>query len=148
MNVGNLTRLIPALSLTIDYYNIKIRDAITEPSGQAIVNNCYSSAAGLDPTFCSQFTRDPKTHNINFISDTFLNAAALETQGIETQLNYAMDVGPYTQNIDFLKWMDGRLTASVDVNWLYRLRNFPFQTNPTQFQILEGEMNRGSLEPR
>jgi hypothetical protein len=37
-----------------------------------------------------------------------------------------------------LKWLDGRLTATADINWLYRLRNFPFETNPSQFQVSEG----------
>ena len=33
---------------------------------------------------------------------------------------------------------DGQLTATADINWLYRLRNFPFENNPTQFQVQEG----------
>ena len=39
-----------------------------------------------------------------------------------------------------LKALDGRLTASADINYLIKLRNFPFQSNPTQVHILEGEV--------
>jgi outer membrane receptor protein involved in Fe transport len=133
-------KMVPNLSVTVDYYDIKIKDAISLIAAQDILNNCYGNAAGLDPTFCSLFTRDPATHDISFITSTYINSVQLQTSGVETQINYGMDVAPYTQNIDFLKWMNGRLTATADINWLYRLRNFPFQTNPTQFTIYEGEV--------
>ena len=40
--------MTPNLSVTLDYYSIKIKDAITEVAAQDIVNNCYGSSAGLD----------------------------------------------------------------------------------------------------
>lgn len=128
---------LPNFSVTVDYYNIKIKDAISLLGAQDILNNCYSGAAGLDPDFCNLFTRGAD-HNVNFITSTYLNTVQLQTSGIETQINYVTDVGPWTANMGALKALDGRLSATADINWLYRLRNFPFETNPSQFQVFEG----------
>jgi iron complex outermembrane receptor protein len=128
------------LAITVDYYNITITNAIIEPSAQSILNNCYASSAGLDAQFCNLFTRDPATHNITFITDTFENAEAIQTDGIEFQISYATDIAPLTEHMGFMRALDGRFSASLDVNWLNHLRVFPFQNNPTQVQISEGEL--------
>ena len=49
-------RFIPGLSLTIDYYNIKVNGIITAVTAQTILNNCYDFTS-LDNIFCQQFTR-------------------------------------------------------------------------------------------
>ena len=128
---------LPNFSLTVDYYNIEIKDAISLLAAQDILNNCYSNSAGLDPAFCNLFTRGAD-HNVSFITSTYLNTVQLQTSGIETQINYVKDIGPWTAKMGALSALDGQLTATADINWLYRLRNFPFETNPTQFQVQEG----------
>ena len=128
---------LPNFSITVDYYNIEIKDAISLLQAQDILNNCYSSATGLDPSFCNLFTRGAD-HNINFITSTYLNTVQLQTSGIETQINYTTDVGQWTRDMGALKALDGRLSFTADINWLYRLRNFPFENNPSQFQVSEG----------
>src|SRR5690606_28181389 len=52
-------RWTPNFSITLDYYNIKITDAITFIDPQDIVNNCVDASGGPDESFCSLFTRDP-----------------------------------------------------------------------------------------
>ena len=81
--------IIPRLSVTIDYYSILIKDAITQVAAQDIINNCYNSSAGLSSTYCSLFTRDPTTNNINFVQTTYVNAAELYTNGLELQVDYS-----------------------------------------------------------
>ncbi|RST30845.1 TonB-dependent receptor [Sphingomonas ginkgonis] len=54
---GVLTpRFIPGFSLSVDYYNIKVKNVIVSLSAQAIVNGCYD-AASLDNPFCPLFQR-------------------------------------------------------------------------------------------
>lgn len=130
-------RFWPSFSMTIDYYNITIKNAITQIDAQDILDNCYDSASGLDATYCSLFTRD-STNNINFIKSTYINASALQTDGIELQANYNTDIGRFTEKWGAFSRFDGRLTASLDLNYLFHLRNFPFQDNPSQVHILEG----------
>ncbi|MBO9670779.1 MAG: TonB-dependent receptor [Sphingobium sp.] len=47
-------RAIPGLSLSVDYYSIKITNAIASPGTQTIVNQCYDG----NTSFCSFITRD------------------------------------------------------------------------------------------
>jgi outer membrane receptor protein involved in Fe transport len=135
--------LLPAgvgnLSVTLDYYSIKIKDAITEVAAQDILNNCYGSSGGLDPTYCSLFTRDPAPrNNINFIHTTFVNASKLFTDGFELQVSYAADVAPLTERWSYTRGLTGRLAFNLVADYVMQLRNYPFQSNPSEVNILEG----------
>jgi outer membrane receptor protein involved in Fe transport len=125
------------LAITVDYYSIKIKDAITQLDAQSILDNCYGSSAGLDSTYCSLFTRGADS-NIDMIHTTFVNASKLYTNGIEIQLTYATDVAPLTQNWSATRGLDGRLTFNLTADYVMHLRNYPFQSNPTQVNVLEG----------
>jgi iron complex outermembrane recepter protein len=129
--------IVPGLSITLDYYSIKIKDAITQVQAQDIIDNCFGSAAGLDPTFCSLFTRGPDK-NINFVSTTFVNASKLFTDGYELQASYATDVSPLTSRWQMTQGLDGRLSFDLVADFVSHLRNFPFQSDPTNVHILEG----------
>jgi outer membrane receptor protein involved in Fe transport len=130
--------MIPGLSVTLDYYSIKIKDAIAEVAAQDILNNCYGSSAGLDQTYCSLFTREPVRNNINFVNSTFVNAAKLYTNGLELQIAYSADVAPWTSGSRYLNGLDGRLGFSLTADYVMHLRNYPFQSNPSQVNVLEG----------
>lgn len=101
---------IPGFSATIDYYNIKVKNAITQPTpgdaiaacfGVADANGNYTPAAGASATeACTIIGRDPLTGGLNgdpaTTSGLFLslsNAGSLETDGIDLTLNYRRDIG-------------------------------------------------------
>jgi outer membrane receptor protein involved in Fe transport len=131
-------RFLRNFSMTVDYYNINIKHAITQVSAQDIVDNCYDSSAGLDPLYCSLFTRDPTTQNINFIRSTYINASALQTDGLEVQANYSFWADPSRFAASTHADLPAKITTSIDVNYLMHLRNFPFENDPSQLHILEG----------
>jgi outer membrane receptor protein involved in Fe transport len=129
----------PSLAITLDYYSIKIKDAISEVQAQDILNNCYGSSAGLDSTYCSLFTRSPaQSNNISFVQTTFVNASKLYTNGLELQITYGLDVAPLTSRWSYLRGLDGRLNFSLTADYVMHLRNYPFQANPSQVNVLEG----------
>jgi iron complex outermembrane receptor protein len=130
---------VPGLSMTLDFYGIKIKNAITNVSAQDVINNCFGSNA-LDPNFCSLFTRNPTTHNINFVRTTFVNASKLLTQGYELHVNYTHDVSPITERWSATQWMTGSINFDLSADYLVRLRNFPFQNDPTNYHVLEGRV--------
>lgn len=138
--------IFPGLSVTLDYYSIKIKDAISNVAAQDIINNCFNNGAGLDPTFCSLFTRGPD-QNINFVSTTFVNASKLFTDGYELQVSYATDVSPLTSRWQMTQALDGRLSFDMTVDYVSHLRDFPFQSNPSQVHILEGVTNNVANTP-
>jgi outer membrane receptor protein involved in Fe transport len=138
--------IVRGLSITLDYYSIKIKDAISNVAAQDIINNCFNNGAGLDPTFCSLFTRGPDK-NINFVSTTFVNASKLFTDGYELQVSYSTDVSPLTSRWSATQGLDGRLSFDLTADYVAHLRDFPFQSNPSQVHILEGVTSNNANVP-
>ena len=109
-------RWVPGLSLSADYYSIKIEDAIAAVSAQDIVNNCYDLPT-FPNDFCGLFTRNrnagsPTFLGFNFLRQSQINFAALDTRGIDAQINYAFSLGENNFNL------------SVNGNWTERLNRF------------------------
>jgi outer membrane receptor protein involved in Fe transport len=73
-----------ALTLTLDYFNIEIDNAIETVPGSTKLSVCYNSP-GLSHIFCrpSSFTRDPRTGEINFLSSQPENAAQQKVAGLD-----------------------------------------------------------------
>jgi iron complex outermembrane recepter protein len=85
-------------TMSIDYFQIEIEDAIQLVSRSFILNTCVNSL-GTDP-LCSLVTREavgtprPRTPGTVFSIDTLqLNAAAIETAGVDVALGYALEFG-------------------------------------------------------
>ena len=132
-------RWIPGLSLSVDYYDIKVNDVITGiGSAQDILNLCYDSTT-LDNPFCPLFQRAGAGGGANgeipfqVLKGTLLvasaNFAALKVRGIDAQLDYRHDFG-------FAK-------ASLSVLWNHQLKNEAFTnpSDPTFKDVSKGELN-------
>jgi len=76
---------IPGLSASVDWYKIKIRDAIGQVGTQSVVNRCFQENA---QEFCDLITLDPITGAIILVGDVFVNVAAAEVSGVDAELSY------------------------------------------------------------
>ena len=90
---------LPGLSLTADYWNISIDDAIEAVSSQNIVDGCYQGPS-LNAEFCDLSARnsDPLSAQFggfNFLRQTTLNFAIFETSGIDLTATYQFEVGAH-----------------------------------------------------
>jgi outer membrane receptor protein involved in Fe transport len=96
-------RFTRGLTLSVDYYNIKVANVITAPSAQQIVNSCYDSPTG-GGQFCNLFTRvgagaTGPNGEVPFqivegsLQQTLLNYASLRTRGLDVNLSYNHDFG-------------------------------------------------------
>jgi iron complex outermembrane receptor protein len=82
------------LSLTLDYFNIKVKDTISSVGPTTTLEKCLESG---DPRFCSQITRDslgtlwllPQAR----IVATSTNIGSMKTSGIDVGFNYAYKMG-------------------------------------------------------
>tara|TARA_A100001391_G_scaffold158996_2_gene117524 strand:+ start:1692 stop:4691 length:3000 start_codon:yes stop_codon:yes gene_type:complete len=120
---------LPGFSLTVDYYNIKITGAITNPTPDDVISACFdniTAASASDPA-CTGIRRDPGTGAlfgeaavVGGLPQTLSNLGKLATDGIDVQLNYQKDVG-------FAKW-----ALSANGNW----------TNSSTFQATPTSLNR------
>jgi outer membrane receptor protein involved in Fe transport len=109
-------RFVPGLTISADYYAIKIEDAIQAVSAQDIVNSCYDLPT-FPNQFCNLFTRNrnpssPTFLGLNFLRQTQINFAKLETRGIDFQVNYGFEIGKNSFNLN------------VGGNWTERLNRF------------------------
>ncbi|WP_417620695.1 TonB-dependent receptor plug domain-containing protein [Parasphingorhabdus sp.] len=83
------------LGLSVDYYHIKIKDAITNLSSVNIASLCSSG----EQSFCDLFSYGPDTNTADpndrihtgLVSGS-LNVGAFEQEGIDMTLNYGSDV--------------------------------------------------------
>lgn len=106
ITAGVLVRpdFVPGLTISADWYSIKVKDAITTPSVLDVVNGCYSTA--LNPSLastaasCALIGRNATTGRLDGAAvDTrgvFLglsNQGRLETSGIDVNMNYRRDLG-------------------------------------------------------
>lgn len=95
-SVGAVVRpdFAPGLQLTVDYYNIKIRDAIGSFGGglQSVINACNANMS-LGNIFCVPLKN--RTPDGQLIDVPLLNAniANLESSGIDYRLDYRYDLG-------------------------------------------------------
>ncbi|WP_035293518.1 TonB-dependent receptor domain-containing protein [Brevundimonas bacteroides] len=132
-------RFLPDLSITADYWSIEIENAISAVGAQDIVNSCYD-APTLNNQFCALFTRNrnassPTFRGFNYLLQTQLNFARLETSGIDFAVNYGFDFADFGRDA----W--GTLDLSVTGTYLEDRNDFPFVSNPTQANPVKLEQN-------
>ena len=80
---------VEGLSISVDYFNIDIEDAVIRPNQIAIFNACYDSAT-LDNIFCTLLSRDPTTGAANFVELQSVNVAEIQTSGYEFNAVYQL----------------------------------------------------------
>jgi outer membrane receptor protein involved in Fe transport len=128
------------LSVTVDYYDIEITDAITFVAAQNVADNCVDATGGPDAGFCSQVDRNPTTNDIELVRSGYLNAAALNTKGVEAQIRYSTDLSSFE--------LPGEITTNLLVSKLLELEQFEFQDRPDEINVEDGEVGDPSLQLR
>jgi len=77
--------------MTVDYYDIKIEDAVAALGAQFFLNSCYGSL-GANAAACARIARDPVTGQVTAVNVTVGNLNALETQGIDFQFEWSVNL--------------------------------------------------------
>lgn len=89
---------IPRLTLTADWVDIKLDDAILSATLTDIMEACYDSTNFPNEQACGFFTRDANGQITDAVT-TFLNAATFEFAGLQASARYLVDVGPGTLSL-------------------------------------------------
>lgn len=76
---------IPRLTLSLDYYDIKIKGAVTTLTPQNLLNQCFNGVNAA----CSNFIRDANG-NLSTVLLRPINYAAFQTRGVDIDLNYTL----------------------------------------------------------
>ena len=123
MNVGIVLTPTRSLLLSLDYWNVRMRDAI----GQLAQPTLFG------PAYTSLFIRDPKTNTLLYIDDRLANLGGQRTDGLDLTATYTF---PRTAYGRFGVQLDGtyvhsfRTRVSADGDWVDSVNKFgPLDAN-------------------
>lgn len=89
-------RAVPGLSLTVDYYRIKVDNAIGFIGQQTSLDECLTGSG--DALFCNNIIRDA-SGRVETVNALNLNTGSYKVEGIDTQISYTRDIGKAKVNI-------------------------------------------------
>ena len=117
----------PHLSVSLDYFNIKVDQFINPIGANLIINQCLST---LDPSFCNLVHRSPGNNSLfldptGFIQDTTLNTGSLKTAGVDLNVAYRTDLSAVGLGDN------GSLAFSLVGTWLENLITQPLPGGPS-----------------
>ncbi|MBB3347124.1 TonB-dependent receptor domain-containing protein [Sphingomonas sp. BK069] len=103
---------LPGFTISVDYYNISIRNAISQPVPGDLVTGCFGdnsgSAANVNNPICGLFRRNPVTGALDGdpastqgLLFPATNSGKILTDGIDLGVNYRRDLGFAKLNLSF-----------------------------------------------
>ena len=114
-------------SMTVDYYRIKVKNAIGQVGQQISVSQCLS---GGDPLFCGNVIRDANGF-ITRVNDINLNTGAFLVEGIDVDTRYTLELDSIANNL--------ALDIQVQWNHQFKQRRTPFPGGPVQNEIKQAD---------
>ncbi len=164
-------RFLSAVSLTLDYYDIKVEDAISSPSQADVIDGCFT---GSNPGACGTIRRNPLTGSLSGPNDTtfgpFLglsNSGIIETSGFDLGFNFRQELGFARLNMSFIgnhtlssKFQANPASrnrecvgfysvscASIQPEWSWNLRTTVTLPSETDISLLWRHLSSVSVEP-
>ncbi len=129
---------VPGLTLSLDYYEIRIDKVIAAVSAAGIAANCVSGAE-LNMDACNSIFRNnpnipfgmgaPSGDPIGGFIERSFNYAALETRGLDFGANYSWDTADWGKNWGSFDW---RLQGS----WLIEQKQYLNEADPSDYNEL------------
>jgi outer membrane receptor protein involved in Fe transport len=115
-NIGMVIRprALKNLRMSVDYYEIKIIDTISNLNAAAIATGCYDNPNQAN-SFCGRIARD-STGQITGITTGFVNGGTLEYKGGGAEIQYSADLK------DLYPSLSGVATVGLAASKLYSLQ--------------------------
>jgi len=137
---------VPGFSLSVDYYNIKVKNVITGVSAQTIVDNCYDLPAGN--AFCNLFQRTPVgstgpngEQGFRIVESSLIqgpvNFAKLVAKGIDVEVAYRHALGSF-----------GRVDTRLTYTHVLDRSDFTDPSNPDFQDVIVGKHGGELGDPR
>lgn len=101
------------LTVTADYYDIRVHDIINTVGPQILLNLCGQTG---DPVYCSTIHREPGTGSLYLSSDYYVddrltNIGKIETAGVDIGVHYQL-------NLADIGWNAGEVRFNFDGSYL------------------------------
>ena len=110
-------RFVRGLALTVDYFDIKVEDAISTVGRNLSIRQCLTTS---DPVFCNNVIRNGNTGFITTVNDQLVNVSQIQTRGVDFGLRYGRALP--LLNADDRVELTGNYTYLID---------YKDQANPT-----------------
>jgi len=112
------TAALNHLTVSADYYDIAISNAVGVLNSQSIYQQCFNKYGGnpsYDPTnfYCSLIVRSSTDGSPQTVRALYANLGGVKTAGLDVQLNWFSDIEDLG-----LKSVPGQLSLNVYFNWL------------------------------
>ncbi len=91
------------VALNMNYYDIKLKDSIVEPSSQFIINDCFFRDDGQRSPFCDRLTydTDPTTRLlVSNVASGFINLNEESVRGFDFNANFGKEVQLFGTLVD------------------------------------------------
>ncbi len=133
-------------SLSVDYYNIKIKNVISPVPGLTVLSKCFN-LDGSNPTYsatnqyCQLVNRDSSGQLLN-VTTPYLNLGALQTDGVEVQVHWGVPTPFLGQS--------GKVYVDSAIGWLnkYKVQLLPGAAFLDYTGISNGGAGPNSVPPR
>jgi len=86
---------LPQFAMSLDYYDIKVKGAITSIGGQAVVDRCFGGDNGL----CGAILRDPSNNQIINVFNSPQNVLGQRASGYDLEMSYRMPLSSISSNL-------------------------------------------------
>lgn len=99
------------LSASLDWYRIKVNNAIEQVGAYEVISLCFdptnNPTFAMDNPWCTYFSRDPATGEIENLFQINRNVGGLKTSGVDLQLDWRVALGPGELGLNWLvSWLD------------------------------------------
>jgi outer membrane receptor protein involved in Fe transport len=101
---------VPGLSVSLDYFNITVNDAISSLTAQQIVNLCYQG----NTAYCKDvnLTGQTGTANQSYVTVQPFNLASIKTSGLDIEASYRLPLEQF--NLPGVVTLRGLVTRTLD----------------------------------
>ncbi|MEY4763279.1 MAG: hypothetical protein RLZZ200_3136 [Pseudomonadota bacterium] len=146
-NLGMVYNLSPDLSVSVDYYNISIKNVISAIPGLTVLSKCFNldgSNSGYSNSnlYCQAIQRDASTGQLLTVATPYSNLGGLKTDGLEVQGHWAFRAPVFGGA--------GKVYIDPSVTYLnnYKVALLPGAKFLDYTGVSVGGTNPGSVPPR
>ncbi|WP_417345483.1 TonB-dependent receptor [Ferrimonas sp.] len=125
---------VDSLTITLDYWNIEITDAISGIGAQNIIDRCVDNPGGINNEYCALISRDPVTHELNNLINTSTNVAKQEASGVDFEIGYDTELG------------EGDLRTTLIGTYLIERNEYAFQDDPSVKEEFAGTVGEAEWQ--
>jgi iron complex outermembrane receptor protein len=96
------------LHVSLDYFDYHVKNEIRQFGAANILEQCLKDASFPASPYCTLFQRDPTTHYITFINNSYVNVAAQRNKGLDLTTDFGYDAG------------FGRFSLNTQFTWQFK----------------------------